>query len=100
MAVNINDLKEVLKETLEERGVLTKIKARIRAEIFNSLNEQAQDKATLTNDNLVINELIREYLEYNNYNHALSVFIPESGQPLIPPFKREQLTKKLKLVED
>ena len=41
MASNINELKEVLKETLEERGVLSSIKAKIRAEIFNSLNESS-----------------------------------------------------------
>ncbi len=30
----IEELKDVLKDTLEERGVLSKIRARIRAEIF------------------------------------------------------------------
>jgi len=37
---NIQELKDVLKETLEERGVLSEIKSRIRAEIFNALNEK------------------------------------------------------------
>ena len=31
----------VLKETLESRGVLGQIKARIRAEVFNALDDQA-----------------------------------------------------------
>jgi lisH domain-containing protein FOPNL len=31
----------VLKETLENRGVLGQIKARIRAEVFNALDDQA-----------------------------------------------------------
>ena len=44
----INELKEVLKETLEERGVLSQIRARIRAEIFNSLNENQSDKPEVT----------------------------------------------------
>lgn len=32
-------------------------------------------------ENAVINELIREYLEFNGYHHTLSVFLPESGHP-------------------
>lgn len=44
----INDLKDVLKETLESRGVLQQIRARIRAEIFNSLHEDPQEKQQLT----------------------------------------------------
>lgn len=35
----IEELKEVLRDTLEERGVLSTIRAKIRAEIFNTLNE-------------------------------------------------------------
>jgi lisH domain-containing protein FOPNL len=45
-------------------------------------------KPPLPKENLIINELIREYLTYNNYNHALSVFLSESGQPSEPPFSR------------
>ena len=30
----------------------------------------------MPNENLIINELIREYLEFNKYKHALSVFLP------------------------
>lgn len=33
-------------------------------------------KPKLSNENLIINELIREYFEYNGYRHALSVFLP------------------------
>ncbi|RHX98426.1 hypothetical protein DYB36_007738 [Aphanomyces astaci] len=70
-----------LKDTLEARGSMGQIRARIRAEIFQALDEGAP-KAKLSNENLIINELIREYMEYNGYRHALSVFVPESGQPL------------------
>lgn len=49
---------------------------------------------------MLINELIREYLEFNNYHHSLSVFIPETGQPQQPPFDRNFIAKKLKIIED
>lgn len=96
----LNELKDVLKETLDDRGVLSEIRARIRAEIFGALNDKINDKPKLSSENLIINELIREYLIFNNYNHTASVFVPESGQPEDPPFDREYITKRLKVVED
>jgi lisH domain-containing protein FOPNL len=95
---SINELKEVLKETLEERGVLSQIRARIRAEIFSTLNDSPPNRPDLSNENLIINELIREYLAFNGYQHTLSVFLPESGQPQSPPFDRSYITKQLKVV--
>lgn len=100
---SINELKDVLKETLEERGILNEIRAKVRAEIFNSLNDQPKEKSKekqLSNENLIINELIREYLIFNNYNHTLSVFLPETSQPVKPPFDRSYISKKLKVLED
>ena len=67
---SINELKEVLKETLEEKGVLSEVRAKIRAEIFNSLNDKPRNIPSLPNENLIINELIREYLIFNNYHHT------------------------------
>ena len=73
---SINELKEVLKETLEERGVLSQIRARLRAEIFSTLNDSPPNRPDLSNENLIIKELIREYLAFNGYQHTLSVFLP------------------------
>ncbi|KAF0687645.1 Aste57867_20629 [Aphanomyces stellatus] len=97
--LSLSDLKDALKETLEARGSMGQIKARIRAEIFQALDEGAP-KAKLSNENLIINELIREYLEYNGYRHALSVFLPESGQPVEKPFQRRFLAQELNIVDD
>lgn len=77
----IEDLKEVLKETLENKGVLNQVRARIRAEVYNALDEQNEVKPTLSNENFLINELIREYLDFNKYNYTKSVLTAESGQP-------------------
>ncbi|KAH0632069.1 hypothetical protein JD844_020130 [Phrynosoma platyrhinos] len=61
----ITELKAVLKDTLEKRGTLGQIKARIRAEVFNALDDQSEPRPSLSHENLLINELIREYLEFN-----------------------------------
>jgi lisH domain-containing protein FOPNL len=36
----VEDLKLALKDVLEQRGVMGQLKARIRAEVFNALDEQ------------------------------------------------------------
>ena len=53
--------------------MLGQIKARIRAEVFNSLDDKTDSKPPLSNENMVINELIREYLEFNKYKYTSSV---------------------------
>ena len=62
-----------MKESLENRGVLGQIKAQIRAEVFNSLADHQERPPPLSNENMLINELIREYLEFNQYKYTSSV---------------------------
>ncbi|NXY76346.1 FOPNL protein, partial [Glareola pratincola] len=89
----------VLRDTLEKRGALGQIKARIRAEVFNALDDQSEPRPPLSHENLLINELIREYLEYNKYKYTASVLTAESGQPEVP-LDRQFLAKELNIVED
>ncbi|NWR84161.1 FOPNL protein, partial [Furnarius figulus] len=89
----------VLKDTLEKQGALAEIKARIRAEVFNALEDQSEPRPPLSHENLLINELIREYLEYNRYKYTASVLTAESGQPEVP-LDRQFLAKELNVVED
>lgn len=60
---NINELKSALKDTLEEQGTLNEIRARIRSAIFSAIETDDKPKPKLSNENLLINELIREYLK-------------------------------------
>jgi len=77
------------------------VRAKIRSEIFKTLDDQSTTKkARLSEENLIINELIREYLIHNNMVHTLSVFLPESGQPEKQQYDRTYLQKRLKVVED
>ena len=91
---SLEDLKNVLRETLEQKGVLNDVKAKIRAEVFTALDSEATGKPPLSNESMIINEMIREYLEYNRYYNAASVLVTEAGQPVEPPFDREYLHKK------
>ena len=78
---SIEDLKNALKETLEQKGVLNQIRALMRQSIFEAIESDDKPQAKLSNENLIINELIKEYLVFNNYLHSASVFQAETGQP-------------------
>ena len=95
---SIDDLKNVLKETLDNRGALNQIRARIRAEVFSALDDQTDMKPVLSNENMLINELIREYLEFNKYKYSSTVLTAESGQPK-DPIDREFLSSELGIRE-
>lgn len=96
---SITELKCALRETLEARGVLGQLKARIRAEVFNALDDQSEPRPPLSHENLLINELIREYLEFNKYHYTASVLTAESGQPEVP-LDRQFVANELNVVED
>ncbi|XP_071508668.1 centrosomal protein 20-like [Diadema antillarum] len=95
----VQELKTVVKETLENRGVLGEVKARVRAEVFHALNDPLQKRPQLSNENLLLNELIREYLEFNQYKYTSSVLLTESGQPTTP-LDRQFLAEELNIAED
>lgn len=97
---SLDDLKAALIETLDRRGALGQVKAKVRAEIFAALDDESAGRPELPRENLIINELIRQYLEHNQYYHTLSVFLPETGQPDQPPFDRQFLSQELLLHED
>ena len=45
----------------------------------------------------MINELIREYLEYNQYYNTASVLITETGQPQEAPFDRNYMERRMQI---
>ena len=80
---DLEEFKKLITENLQSKGILQQIQANLRSEIFKSLHEpHAQENGpVLCQENLVINELIREYLEYNQLSNSLSVFQLETETP-------------------
>ena len=95
---SVEELKTALKETLEQKGVLNQIRAIMRQSIFEAIQSDDKPQQQLSNDNLIINELIKEYLQYNNYLHSLSVFQAETGQPK-NKLDREFIANQLNIIE-
>ncbi|XP_067945225.1 centrosomal protein 20-like [Watersipora subatra] len=77
---HLEDLKSVIVESLERRGVLSSIQGKMRAEVFNALDDKSVVKPKASNDTILINQLIQEYLNYNNYKYAAMTLAAESGE--------------------
>ncbi|XP_053327096.1 centrosomal protein 20 isoform X3 [Spea bombifrons] len=95
----VSDMKAVLKDMLEKRGVMGQLKASVRAEVFEALDDRSEPRPTLSHENLLINELIREYLEFNKYKYTASVLTAETGLSDIP-LDRQFLLRELNVVDD
>lgn len=80
------DMKDAVMAALKESGKLGKISAEVRAEVSLLLIRDSEKPSSipLCRENLIINELIREYLSMNGLKNTLSVFIPETGEPMDP----------------
>mmetsp|Transcript_12044 Transcript_12044/g.23561 ORF Transcript_12044/g.23561 Transcript_12044/m.23561 type:complete len:135 (-) Transcript_12044:543-947(-) len=95
---SLDELTEAIGDSLRARGVSDAIKARLRAEVFGILEGEGTPRAPRpSSETLIINELIRDYLDYNGYSHSLSVFEPETGQPKDESLPRSVLAEDLGL---
>lgn len=92
MASNVeaekSELYEAVIDSLREKGVLDKLSNEVRAEILsilknpNAKREEEEDKKNLIGgDNFVINQLFKEYLDWNGFANTADVLSAESGQP-------------------
>ena len=92
----MSDLTGVLREALEQKGVLDELKGRVRAEVFKALEDRTIERPKVPSENHLINELIREYLEFNGYHHTLSTLLHETRHPK-QPLDRDFLQSELRI---
>ena len=99
----MEEMKELIIQSLETKGVLGQIRAHLRSSVFKIVDEQDQQfntgcglkwenptlyKILETKIGTLLAEIIREFMEYFRMDYSLSIFIPECG---ISP---ERLNKK------
>ena len=77
---------ETVEKALKDNGVLEHLACQVRVEILQVLKSSlkvTQEKKVIaeTTNNFLINELIKEYLEFNGYKHSADILSVESGQP-------------------
>ena len=78
---NAGELHAVIMESLKRRGLLGKISANVRAEVFHTLEDKTVPLPDKPTEVFLATELIREYMMSTSLNSSLSVFNEESGQP-------------------
>ena len=76
-----SELHSVIMDSLKRRGVIGKVSANVRAEVFHTLEDKTVPMPDKPTEVYLATELIREYLMNASLNSALSVFNEESGQP-------------------
>lgn len=107
----MEEMKNLVIQSLETRGVLGQIRAKIRSSVFRIIDEQDQKtnmgcglkwenpnlyKISESKSGLLIAEIIREFMECMKMDYSLSVFIPECS---ISPerLKKEEIFYKMGL---
>jgi len=85
------ELRDLVATTLENSGILGKIKAQLRANVYIALEEgeNVKSKSKLINQNLIdflsttngrlVASLVREFLEFFDLDFTLAVFDPETN---------------------
>lgn len=107
----MEDMKNLLIQALETRGVLGQVRAKLRSSVFKIVDDQDQKfnmgcglkwenkslySVSDTKMGLLSAELIREFMELLKMDYSLSVFIPECS---ISPerIRKEEILGKLGL---
>ena len=92
---------DTVEKALKDNGVLEHLACQVRVEILQVLKSSlrvTQEKKVIaeTTNNFLINELIKEYLEFNGYKHSADILSVESGQPA-KRVERNDLENALKI---
>ncbi len=96
------ELKSTLCQVLEKRGVLDKLRATLRKELYyevESATKHRDPPPIPPRDTIILNELFRDYCQFNGYSQTLSVFLTETGQPETSVIDREDLSHELGVSE-
>ncbi len=90
----MEDMKNLIIQSLETKGVLGQIRAQLRSSVFKIVDEQDQQfnygcglkwenptlyKILETKIGTLLAEIIRDFMEYFRMDYSLSIFIPECG---------------------
>lgn len=106
----MDELKNLVIQTLEVNGILGQIRAKLRSSVFKVIdnndpqhNERAMhwenplaQKVLETTESALAADLIREYLEFYRLDYTLSILIPEANMKQ-DPLDKDELIRKAKV---
>ncbi|KAJ3082566.1 FGFR1 oncoprotein partner [Rhizoclosmatium hyalinum] len=101
-----SELKTLVADVLQKNGTLGKIKAELRASVFNVLQNVDKRASTpksapqfKTKEESTAIALVKEFLEYYNLDYTLSVLEPEANQSKADSTTAIALARELNLDE-
>eukprot|EP01083_Nonionella_stella_P162054 531614_1 len=85
--MNMEELKNAVAATLEKKGILSKMRAQLRKEVFEVIDESEENTdqnhilhaITRSTTECMLADLVREYLDFYELDHTLTVFQAEAG---------------------
>lgn len=75
------DLINAVQDAMKRRGLFSKLKAQVRAEVYHILEDKSVVMPEKPQDVFVASELVKEFLSLLGLKNTLSVFCEEMGQP-------------------
>ena len=99
---DIDRLKSLVMKTLESKGVLSRLRAEVRANVFMAIDDESslasQPSLYLEDapDRQLALSLVRDLLETYQLNLSLNVFVPEAGLPA-SGMNRTEMAEKLQM---
>lgn len=100
----MDELKDALRDALDSSGALERHRAALRADVLSAVRARVGGSAGAAGPppappeaNVLINELLREYLLWNGYREAASVLQPEASMPAAPALGRGFIASRLGL---
>mmetsp|Transcript_24663 Transcript_24663/g.57263 ORF Transcript_24663/g.57263 Transcript_24663/m.57263 type:complete len:133 (+) Transcript_24663:85-483(+) len=85
---NAEELKKLVVRTLQTNGVLGQIRAELRTSVYKAIDNDddvgtstvvRSEKLKKSPVNQLMAEIVAEFLEFYQFRHSLSVFLPESN---------------------
>jgi hypothetical protein len=75
------DIINAVQDAMKRRGLFSKLKAQVRAEVYHILEDKTVSMPEKPPDIFVASELVKEFLSLLGLKNSLAVFCEEMGQP-------------------
>ena len=106
----MDDLKNLVIQTLEDEGTLGALRAQLRSRVFKAIEQKAEpaakqaagfqwqnpaaQKVHESEDSRLVAHMIKEYLDFYRMDYTLSVYTPEAALQNEPAQSRDEMARK------
>ena len=96
----IDELNNAVRIALQRKGVLSNIKSKLRAEIFNCIEDKIVPKPSPTPEIQLSSDLIKEFMKNFKYENSLAVFNEETDDDSNQNSKTNQYDERQNIAKE